>query len=156
MSIVNNSSKENSINNFKTGRNNMYISDKFEPYEFVPESIYENYGEKSLWFIDDRMLITADQLREKYGKMIINNWYWDGQFDSRGFRPPGDPEGADLSQHRFGRALDIDFKEEDVDKVRQDILNNKGQYPFVHAVELDVSWLHIDCRNCDRILTFRP
>lgn len=134
----------------------MYKPEYFKAYELVPKKIYNQYGEKSLWFLDNRILIAADDLRRKYGKATINDWYWGGNYDSRGFRPPQDQDGANLSQHRFGRALDIVFESGDVYEIREDILDKPNKFPFINAVELDISWLHIDCRNCNRIMTFKP
>ena len=77
-----------------------YTPKHFKVYELVPESIYKKFGDSALRFFDDRILITADRIREKYGKMVCNNWFWGGEYDSRGFRPPDDKDGAELSAHK--------------------------------------------------------
>lgn len=80
----------------------------FKTQEFVSREIYEKWGESSLWFVDPRTLKLANFVREFFGKPItINNWTSGGQYNYSGFREPECTEGAKLSQHRFGRAIDI-------------------------------------------------
>jgi len=60
------------------------------------------------------------------------------------------------SQHSFGRAMDLIFKDTTAEQVRQDILATKSHpdFLFINSFEENTSWLHIDVRNVDRILTF--
>lgn len=134
----------------------MYKPKYFQPFEFVSRSVFNKRGEKSLQLLDDRILMTADFLRERYGPITINNWYWGGDRVDSGLRTSTSNIGSDLSQHRFGRALDMLFQNVSVEEVREDILKNPEKYPYVTATELGTSWLHIDCRNTTPILTFYP
>lgn len=97
---------------------------------------------------DDRMLWTADKLRERYGRTTINNWWWGGKNQYRGWRPFDCEVGAEISQHKFGRAGDSLFSLP-AEEIRQDILNNESDDIFKHisVIEKDVGWLHCDCRN---------
>ena len=128
----------------------MYIPKYFKIYELVPPEVYDSTNDKDkLWFLfDDRILQIADVLREKFGKMVCNTWWWGGNSKYRGYRPFDCKVGAKYSQHKFGRALDLVPLEAPVDKVRQYLIDNYELYRrYVTGIELGVSWLHIDCRN---------
>ena len=133
----------------------MYKCKKFSLKELVSKDVYNRFGEKAWEFFDDRILMTADQLREKFGKAIINDWEWGGKFDSRGFRAPSDKDGAEFSAHRRGQALDMVFAKVTAAEIRRYILEHPQEFPYINALEKDVSWLHIDTRNCVRIKSFK-
>lgn len=115
--------------------------------EFVPKDIYAKFGENSYILLDDRILQTAEQLRIITGKAVIcNNWHNGGRFEYRGFRSPNYP-CAEYSQHKFGRAIDIDVIGMTAEEVRQYILKNQDKFPFITRLEDKVSWVHIDCAN---------
>lgn len=118
----------------------------------MPSKEYEQYW---LILMDDRILITADEIREYYGVPVtINNWYWGGNFKNRGFREMNTSVGAKLSQHKFGRAFDFDVKNVPAEQVRNDI--RKGKFPLITCIEKDVSWVHADVRNVNRLLEVNP
>lgn len=138
----------------------------FETREFVPPQVYNVRGEKSIQLMDDRILITADDLRARYGPAVINTWFfwnknspvWIGK-DSRrwsGLRTKNSPYGSAFSQHRFGRAVDMLFRDVTADEIRQDILKDTDLFPLITSLETGVSWLHVDVRNCERIMTYAP
>jgi len=105
--------------------------------------------------MDERILITLDEVRKYYGiPVTVNNWYSGGKFNSRGWREPNDKDGATLSQHKFGRAVDFDVYQIPAEEVRNDI--RKGKFPLITCIERDVSWVHIDVRNVKRLLEIRP
>ena len=106
--------------------------------------------------IDDRLLRLDDQLREKFGRIIINNWHTGGNREWSGLRTPESRYYSPTSQHTFGRASDKLFIDSTTDTVRNYILKNADEFPLLTSLELDVSWLHSDVRNCDRIKTYRP
>lgn len=141
---------------YSTGK--QYKCKHFKIYELVPPHIYEQRKEKAWQLLDNRMLWTIDLLRDLYGPIIINNYHSGRPRTCSGLRTPECEIYSPTSQHSFGRAFDCIFTETDVEKIRQDILENTHTcaYQYITAMELNTSWLHIDCRNCDRILTFRP
>lgn len=75
-----------------------------------------------------------------------------------GFRPFNGDTGSSLSQHKFGRALDLIPAKVHPDKIREDIINKKyGFMKKIQAIEMDISWLHFDVRNnSDELLKFYP
>ena len=134
----------------------IYIPKYFKIYELLPPYFYESNKHRgdALWYIfDNRLLLTLDQLRETFGKMYINNWYWGGNRQYSGWRP-FDYKGAYLSQHKFGRAADIIFNKHDAESVRQWIIKN-SKFKYITGMELGVSWLHIDVRNYDGLYLFK-
>ena len=103
----------------------MYKANHFKLYELLPRWFYErnkHLGDKLWLMFDDRVLWTADQLWKLYGPTVVaNDWYWGGSNQYRGWRPWNCKVGANLSQHKFGRALDQKFKYATAEEVRQKI-----------------------------------
>ncbi|TCI01695.1 hypothetical protein EZV61_17140 [Corallincola luteus] len=136
----------------------MYKCKHFQIHELVPKSVFNKRGEKAWQLLDDRLLITLDRLREKFGSMTVNNYYWQGDREWSGLRTSDSPYYSPFSQHSFGRAADCLFQDHYAESIRQQILAAPGQHEFelIGSIELDVSWLHFDVRNCDRIMTYKP
>ena len=133
----------------------MFIPDYFELYELLPPNIYNQYHAHpgKLWgMFDDRLLKTLHNLRHRYGKMVMNTWYWGGVYKERGWRPWNTLTGAQFSQHKFGRAGDPIPVEISAEDIRQDILKDPFHPDFEHitCLEMNISWLHIDVRNHDK------
>ena len=127
-----------------------YEPDYFTLRELVPEAIYGNVRLYILWNVfDHRILVTADRLRKRYGKLLANTWPWGGGSQYRGYRPQGCSVGSVYSQHRFGRALDLVPLNVTAEEIRQDILNwsERLEFEYITAIELGTAWLHIDCRS---------
>lgn len=129
------------------------IPEFFELYELLPQAFYEThypvFGDRLWNMFDHRILETADNLRRLYGPMRVNTWRWGGEHQWRGWRPSDCDVGAILSQHKYGRALDLEPVSEGVNQIRMEILEDLHPYcfRFITAVEEAVPWLHIDCRN---------
>jgi len=136
----------------------MYHCRHFKLHELVPPKVWDQRGDRGWQLLDDRILRAADDLRDRYGPITINNYGYGGNREWSGLRTPDSPFYRPFSQHTFGRALDMIFKAADVSKVRQDILSNPNDMMFAHinALEDDVEWLHIDVRNVSRIYVFHP
>jgi hypothetical protein len=135
----------------------MYVPKYFKLQEMFPRDFYKEVHPRlgdTMWaLIDNRILFTADMLRERYGTMVVNDWLWrtDNANNYRGFRPRDCTVGATFSQHRYGRALDCKFKYVKAEEVRLDIRSNdKYAFKYITTIELDVTWLHFDCRNHDK------
>lgn len=137
----------------------MYKTRFFELDELVPKRTYEYVDHWILWQIfDEGLLRTADYLRDEFGRCWVNNWKWGGDIEMAGYRPPDSITGAKYSMHKFARALDLKFIDTDTNEVRQEILDNPGEFPFITRVECKVDWLHIDTANTgsDMIKVFMP
>ena len=137
----------------------MYQCEFFGIKELVPPDIHDQaHSDTILWMMFNRdVLFIADMLRDKYGRAYVNDWEWGGSNTLRGFRPFNTDVGSDFSQHKFANALDMIFPDADIYKIRQDIIDRK--YKFMQKItglELNIPWLHFDCRNYSELLTFTP
>jgi len=54
----------------------MYRCEHFSIHELVPPHVFHKRGEKAWELLDERLLITLDKLRQRYGRMTVNNYYW--------------------------------------------------------------------------------
>lgn len=128
----------------------------FKIEELVDKKTFNIRGERAWQLIDDRLIYSIDSLREKFGKITINNWNSGGDREWSGLRTVDSPYYSRYSQHTFGRAADLLFSNADVEEVRKYILANKDLFPYITGVELGTSWLHIDIRNATQYYTFNP
>jgi len=133
-----------------------YIPRYFELYELLPPDIYALYKHKgiSLWNIcfDARVLYTIDRLRARCGVAIANDWHWGGIHKERGLRAFYTLTGTALSQHKFGRAVDLKFRDVAAKEVRKEIIvdADHDDFKYITCVETGVDWLHFDVRNWDK------
>lgn len=131
----------------------MKVSNNFFLTEFVPKNIYEQFGEKSIWFVDPRIITIAQFVRDTFGLPVtINNWWDGGQYNESGYRTPHTKTGGDLSQHKFGRAVDIKIDGMQPKEIYDHILSHENIFTAVgvRAIENIIStptWVHLDCRN---------
>jgi hypothetical protein len=136
----------------------MKISDNFILQEFVPKSIYSKFKNSAAWFVQKRLVYAAQCIRNRFKKpMIINNWHTreHGGYQFRGFRDPLCTVGAEMSQHRFGRAFDFHIKGLSHEEIFQDIIDNELQYmsygiTTVENIEHTNGWIHVDIRWTDK------
>ena len=135
-----------------------YKPKHFKVQEVVDPQTYSVWGDNSLQFMDTKLLISIDNLWEYFNKLkpgtkvIINNWLWGGQFSFRGFRPMSYlPSQTPLSQHRHGRAVDLDVIGYTAEQVRQIIIKNYKDpaFQYITTLETKVTWVHLDVRNVD-------
>ena len=122
----------------------------FQLHELVPQDVHEARGEAAWELLDPRILITADAIRDTFGPTTINDWRDGGLFKESGLRSFDSTTGAKLSQHRYGRAIDVKCKDATPQEVHAYILANPDKFPHVTTLE-DIaatpSWTHCDCRN---------
>ncbi len=136
----------------------MYTCEHFRIHELVPPTVYHDRGDKAWELLDERLLRTLDRLRKRFGPTIVNNWHSGGPREWSGLRTADSPYYSRFSQHSFGRAADCLFVNEDAETVRQEILAapDDPDFALIGSLELGVSWLHFDVRNCQRIKTYYP
>lgn len=136
-----------------------YKCEFFKIQELVPRKVYEERGESAWELLDDRLLMQLDALRRNFGPITLNDWHLGGTRQWQVLRTPDSPDYTPYSQHTFGRAADCKLQlphtARDVRRlIRAD--RHNPIFRYVKAIELNVSWLHIDVRNCDRIKCFNP
>lgn len=131
----------------------------FKITELVDKETYSIRGELAWELIDNHLIITIDKLKEKFSKgtITINSWMWNGDREWSGLRTTKSPDYSKYSQHTFGRAIDCIFSDYTTKEVREYIINNKEEFPFVKGIEI-ASWLHIDVRNTidEEVKIFKP
>lgn len=131
----------------------MYVPKHFGIKELVPKDLYDKYksrGDNFLFQVifDQRLLELIDRIRDEFGPMTICDWSWGGGSHYRGFRPPDCSVGAALSQHRFGRAVDMIPKNVSPDDMRSQIIadQNSDKWKVIGGLEMDITWFHVDVR----------
>lgn len=134
----------------------MKIRPDFDLREFVPPSVWEDFGTASRWFLDPRMLDLAQFYRDYFGSAVrVNDWHYGGDFTERGFRLPDTNTGARLSQHKFGRAFDCNVKGYTPDEVRREIKQNEDLFMeeglrALESGDIATTWVHSDIRTTDQ------
>lgn len=130
------------------------INDYFDLREFVDQETWNQFGEKSIWFIDQRLIDGVTLIRKEMQRPItINNWHKLGKFEYRGLRPKNCSVGAENSQHKYGRAVDISVLGMTTGQVYQWVANNwttlgiNKYFTTIENIQYTKTWLHLDCRN---------
>lgn len=131
----------------------------FKAYELVSREDYKKMSDAKVWEIFDPNLIEAiDIIKEQFphGTMTINNWFWGGNREWSGLRTPESKYYSLKSMHSYGKAIDAVFSQYAADEVRSFIISNPQLFPHIKGIETDITWLHIDVRNRDEVLLFKP
>jgi len=132
-----------------------YKCKHFKLYELVDKATWKNYGQFAWNFLDPRLLMALDQLRDALGPITVNDWKWGGKFQWRGLRTTKCRQGAGMSQHRFGRAVDFDVKGMTPQDVRNYIRTHFEDFG-IFCIERKVNWIHMDVRNCNPLKEVSP
>jgi len=129
----------------------MYYEPKhFDLSELVPPQVQSELGDQAILLLEPRMLMMIDGIRNFFNRRItVNNWHYGGQFTLRCFRPSDTTTGARWSQHKFGRAADMDIEGYTAEQARSIILANQKnpELTYISVMESKVNWVHADCRN---------
>ena len=136
----------------------MYTSRHFLIEELVPKELYQKYGATKCWeFLDPELLKMIDIIKERFpkGTVSINTWKWNGDRNWSGIRTPDSSYYSQGSMHSWGKAVDMIFSAYTADEVRKDILDNPDIYYAIKGLELDISWVHLDTRNRETLLSFK-
>ena len=156
----------------------MKISKNFDIRELVPDSIWDTYKERSIWFIDPRVISFLQELRDILEEIYpgrvsvnVNTWSNGGNRTKSGYRLPNETTGAKFSQHKFGRAVDVQvfintsggrtqIESKEINRIifaNEKRLMDKG-LTTVENVEYTKGWNHLDCRHTglDKLLVVNP
>lgn len=140
----------------------MIKSSYFKIQDLVHPDIHKARGERAWELIRQDAIVSLDALWQKFGPFVVNTWndktksakY--GVRKSSGLRPFNDGTGALYSMHKFGGAFDCLFEKITAEEVRKYVLANKDEFPYITAIENNVSWFHFDVRNVTPIMAFNP
>lgn len=132
----------------------MQLTKNIASYELLPKSFHNNYGRSDravLRLMDARIVMAQQWLINRFGSMYMNNWYWGGDKQERGFRPFNSSVGAMLSQHKYGRAIDSVPKKVTIQDIHSDILQFEQSYieagfTCFECIWDAPTWIHGDCR----------
>lgn len=139
----------------------------FELEELVCKHIFNKFGQTAWQFLDPRLLITIDTLRQKLNKPIfVNSWDSGGEFDERGFRciqcdlvkKAIKENRLYVSPHMTGQGVDFDVQGMLSEEVRQWIIKYQIILPYAIRLENNVSWVHLDVREVEghKVYLFNP
>ncbi len=145
----------------------MKLTKNISLQEVVPKATFEKWGERAIYFIDKRIILASQSMIDRYGSCIMNNWASGGQFDGRGYRPPEETTGGKESQHRFGRAIDLDPVKITPQEMYADMMKNQELIlsfgiTTVEDIAMTPTWIHIDNRPVvwdgrqDKLLIVKP
>jgi len=128
----------------------------FSIKELCHPQILEKIGEANAWArLDQHVLKELDAIRIAWGKPIFINRLNFG-IDSRGLRPPDDPDGSFYSVHKQGKAFDLEDSEGDNEGLYKFVLGLIERGALVHIntledVSFTPSWVHVASMNVDNI-----
>ena len=145
------------------------VSNNFQIHEFVPGHIFERWGDRSVWFVQPRIISVAQAIREHFGKSVMING---NGMNFRGFRDDSfyfnedgskKRKGGFFSQHRFGNAIDLNVSGMDCDEVRDEIIKHTSKFMDAGLTTLEdgafaPTWVHCDARptGMNEILIVKP
>ena len=138
-----------------------YKPKDFEIYELVPKRMYRKYGERCWQLLDTRMLMGLQMYRNRFGPLIVNDWYWGGNLEQRGLRTweffLEDDEPVEYamekyaesrSQHKYGRAVDFHSEAYTVAEMLNWTYQTEEVIPFTGIEDFPgITWFHGDVRN---------
>ncbi|QGH72750.1 MAG: peptidase M15 [Podoviridae sp. ctLUJ1] len=129
-----------------------YTAKYFKAFELVPKKLFEARGERAIELLDKELLIALDYVREKLGKVTVNNWKAGGQFQYRGIRTPECKEYSITSQHAYGKAVDFDVEGMSAEEVNQWLIDNReaDELKAISFIEMGMNWVHMDTRPDDK------
>lgn len=132
----------------------------FTIYELVHRWIIAKIGITNSWLrLDSGALRDLDKIREKWGSGIVIN---SGRYDSRGYRPPNDPDGAWNSTHKHGNTFDLvpsNGNYEGLYNMISNMISNSELEAFntLEDVNFTPGWVHCAKMNTtNRPLVIKP
>lgn len=143
------------------------FSEHFRLEELVDPQLHKALGERCWELLDLDAVKALDQLRDRFGPIVVNNWHSRGStflttiYRESGLRRADSGTGSPRSQHKAGTAFDCKFRDYEPDEVFNYILGNQHLFPLIRRLEhVDhtPTWLHFDRKphNHDGIYVFRP
>lgn len=138
----------------------LYQPKYFTIKELVHPWILRDIGEVNAWRrLEPLALQDLDHIRETWGRPIYINL---GAADSRGLRPPNDPDGSKYSTHKHGTTFDLVDSKGDNKALWSHVceLIEDGHLKYMNTME-DLSftptWTHVGRMNTDlKPLVIKP
>lgn len=127
-----------------------YRTKYFRLVELVSRQIYEQRGDRAWELLQPAALRTLDLIREKFGRIVVNNWHVNGRYNESGLRAFTTGTGAEWSQHKYGGAFDCKFLDTSPADAYAYIREHPAEFPeltVLENIEKTPTWLHFDVRN---------
>lgn len=138
------------------------LTKNFSDYELVPERIHK-LRHPDTWFLDQKTVNLEQELRNKFGPLTVNDWFWGGRFQYSGFDDGAQRGYGSLSQHRFARALDNKPRDISVQEMYHAIMSDQNYWlnlglTRIENIQKTPTWLHTDTAwtGLKEILIFNP
>ena len=138
----------------------------FQLHELVCNHVYKKYGEQAWQFLDPRLVITIDWVREDLNKPIfINNYQWGGRNTQSGLRcnlcdlvkSKTLKNIVYLSAHIRAQAADFSIKGITASEVRVWLKQHEDRLPYPIRLENGVNWVHLDVIDTGvKVYIFNP
>jgi hypothetical protein len=128
------------------------VTENFFLDEFIDPSTYAARGARSIELMDMRIILAVQYIRDHLGPVTVNNWVNGGKRRLSGLRPHNTTTGARWSQHKYGRAIDMQVQGKTPAEVHQFIMDNERLFiekqwiTTIEELEDTPTWTHIDCR----------
>jgi hypothetical protein len=124
------------------------IESYFDIKELVCPHVWNKFKDRSWMFLDSKLLITLNTIRERIDRSIYVNDYNRG-LDERGLRCNlcsivRSKTDVYISAHVLGKAVDFDVAELEAEEIRLWIAKNKNIWPYPIRLEKNVNWVHLD------------
>jgi hypothetical protein len=125
----------------------------FKPQEFIPQSDWNQWGELAMRYINPKLPIIMDYLRDYFASSItINTWHIGGGIDGRCMRRPGDPAYKLYSDHTSGNAVDFTVSGIEASMVQKLILADADNLISLGVTGMEngtPTWTHLSVADLD-------
>jgi len=128
------------------------VSKNFYLDEFIDPVTYAEHGKDSIKFIDLRIVMIAQFLRDLTGRSVsVNTWWNGGHRKESGLRRSDTSTGAKLSMHKKGQAIDTQVSGMPPREVFNVVRDNAKQFfdlglRRIEDLSLTTTWNHFDLR----------
>lgn len=102
-----------------------------------------------LWgMFDSELLKALDKLREEFGAIKINDYFWKGGYTDSGVRPCDYYGEVRYSDHIFARGFDIKPQHASIQKVYDHIISHTKYNIFnsIEKLQKTRAWIHLGNR----------
>lgn len=139
----------------------MYRPNSYTLSELAHPQIIKAIGEKNTWRrLDEESLKDLQIIRDKWYDLHGSGIYinrLDIGLDSRGLRPPNDPDGSFYSTHKQGNTFDLEpvngLIRELFEFVKDMIENGElGKFNTMENFEDTLGWVHVGYMNTEEKL----
>lgn len=150
----------------------MNLTPNFTIPELVPKSVWDKFGQNSIWFLDighvRSMQWLRDNLTKDFGRqvqLVVNDWATGGNMHQRGLRTPEAKSYSFWSQHSHGRACDFHSPNLTITEIYTWLIDNESRvlaessFRAIEDITVTKTWLHIDSRpviNASKLLIVKP